>query len=474
MSSRITRRVFLRTAGMAAGAAVLAACRPPEAVAPTSAPKSAATTAPAKPTEASGKAYKVYFAAWTHPDNMVPLTNAFNEQYKGKYELVYVKLADAQTKTINTALASGERIDVMTQASAFDLRQRADSGKYLGLTQFLAKDGLNYKRVFGEAIEQTENFGGEYYALPYCNNINMLWFNKKLFDQAKVPYPDPNWNWNDFRETAKKLTSGEGAKKVYGAAFSYASSDMYWNSIAQQKLGSFYYYAPDFKSTRFNAPEMKESLQFFYDMVMRDKSVMPLDEYTTLKLDSDTNGMIGLYSDRYAMWIAPVYGCLYLKKSYGEVPPGTDIGMTNFPRPVGASESITTCYTSTASIPSNVEKPEASWTVLKYVCIDRADLYAGPKAMHPGYVFPDEASAVAFNKLIFSDKPGLDFDMAMKVMLLPRKLVSTDNPIIQGQGKINDLILANMTLVFNGEMGVDAALADLKTKGDAFIAADLK
>ncbi len=471
MKTQISRRAFLRHTSLTTVGIVAAACAPK-----TSSPGVAPTTPAEAPSEASGEVYKVYFYAWTNPDNMVPLLEAFNEEYKGKYEMVYQKLADAKTMTINTALASGERIDVMTQASAFDLRQRANAGTYLGLTQFFDKEGLTYKGVFGEAIEQTQNFEGEYYALPYCNNINMVWFNKKLFDQANVPYPDPNWTWDDFRETAKKLTSGEGANKVYGAAFGYVGEDMYWSSIAQQKLGSFYYYAPDFKSTRFDAPEMKESLQFFYDMVMVDKSIMPLEEYNALQLDADVNGMNGLYSDRYAMWIAPVYGNLYLNKSYGDVPEGTDIGMTNFPRPVGASESITLCYTSTASIPSNVEKPEASWIVLRYICIDHAELFAGPKAMHPGYAFPDEASAKAFNEIIFANgnRPGLDFDMCMEVMLLPRKLVSRDNPIIQGQGKINDLILANMSLVFNGEMSVDDALADLKTKGDEFIAADLK
>ena len=452
-----------------------AACSGGSSSGSTSAPSSAASSGTSSASSgASGEEYKVYFYAWTNPDNVTTLLDAFNKEYEGKYEMVYQKMADAKTMTINTALASGERIDVMFQASAFDLHQRAESGNYLGLTQFLEKEGTTYKELFGDAIEQTQNFDGEYYSVPYGKNINMVWFNKKMFDEAGVSYPDPNWTWDDFRETAKKLTSGEGANKVYGAAFGYVGEDMYWNSIAQQKLGNFYYYAPDFKSTRFDAPEMKESLRFFYDMVMGDKTVMPLDEYTALQLDADVNGMNGLYSDRYAMWVAPVYGCLYLNESYGDIPEGTDIGLTNFPRPAGASESSTIVYTSTGSIPSNVENPEAAWTALKYICIDHADLYAGSKAMHPGYDFPDEASAKTFNELIFSNHPGLDYDMAMDVMLLPRKMVNRDNPIIQGQGKINDLILADMSLVFNGEMSVDDALADLKTKGDEFITAELK
>ncbi len=419
---------------------------------------------------------KVYFYAWTNPDNMVPLLQAFNKDFAGKYEMVYQKLADAATMTINTALSSGEPVHVMTQASAFDLRQRADSGVYYGLKKFFDRDKLTYAGVFGKSIEETQNINGDYYSMPYCNNINVVYFNKKMFDAAGVKYPDPNWTWEDFRVTAKKLTKGTGANKIYGAMLDFGkpNGDHYWATIAQQKLGSFWYYNKDFKTTRFDAPEMKESLQFFYDLAMVDGSVVPLSEYTALKLDNDTVGMRALATSRYAMWVAPVYGCLYLNKSYGEIPADTDIGMTNLPRPVGSAAPVTTSYSSQACIPANAPDKEAAWTAIKYICIDHAELFAGPKAMHPGYQFQNAADAEKFNAIIFRDHPGLDYNMAMKVMALPRTIISRDNTHVQGQAKINELINADMTRVFNGEMSVDAALKDLKTKGDQFIAADLK
>jgi multiple sugar transport system substrate-binding protein len=422
--------------------------------------------------------YKVYFYAWTNPDNMKPLLEAFNKDFAGKYEMVYEKLADSRTMTINTALSSGQRIDVMTQANAFDLRTRADSGVYLGLKQFFDKEKLAYEDVFGKSIEETQNIGGDYYSLPYCNNINMVFFNKKMFDEAGIPYPDPNWTWNDFRETAKKLTKGSGANKVYGAMIAVTDSNNdygHWASMARQKLGSFYYYNPDFKTTRFDHPAMKESLQFFYDLVMVDKSCVPPEEYIPLRFNDGVVAMNNaLPSGRFAMYVSSVFGNLYLNKSYGDIPPGTDIGMVNLPRPTSSPGPIATSYTSTASIPANVENPEASWAAIKYICIDRADLFAGPKAMHPGYAFKTVEEANKFNDIIFGNRPGFDYDRAMKVMALPRTLVSLDNTRIEGQAKINDLIRANTSRVFNGEMTVDEALRDLKAKGDQYIAEDLR
>ena len=440
----------------------------------------AANASKAGTSSASGKAYQINFYAWTSPDNVKSLVAAFNKEYAGKYELVYKKLNNADTMTINTALASGEKVDVINQASAFDLRTRADSGKFMGLKKFFDKDGLNYKDLFGDSIEATQNINGDYYSVPYCNNINMVYFNKKMFDEAGVKYPDPNWTWDDFREIAKKMTHGEGANKVYGAMVDYGAppqdgaGDQYWDVIARQKLGTFTYYSPDFKTTRFDAPEFKESLQYFYNLAMVDKCVVPLSEYTTLKYGNDTNGMNGLYNGKYAMFLVPVYGCLYLRPSYGEIPKGTDIGLANMPRPADSDGPVSTCYTSTASIPANVENPEASWTFLKYFCIDHAELFAGAKAIQPGYQFKTKEEADKFNEYVFSDSPGLDKDMALKVMALDRKLVTKDDTHVEGQAKINDLIVSDMSLVFNGEMSVDDALADLKAKGDQYIKEDTK
>ena len=424
--------------------------------------------------EGSDEVYTINFYAWTAPENVVQLLDEFNKEYEGKYVMEYQKLADAATMTINTALASGESIDVMTQANAFDLRTRYDGGTYLGLNQFLEKDGENYKEIFGDTFDKVYNFEDDYYAVPYCNNQFMMFFNKKMFDEAGEPYPEPDWTWDDFREKAERLTSGEGANKVYGAMIDFGKPDvdMFWAGIAQQKLGEFWYYNDDFTATKFDAPEMKESLDFFYNL-SNDGFIVPLDEYTALQYDSDTVAMNGLYSDKFAMYACPVYGCLYLNENYGEVPEGTDIGMTNIPRPADVENPTTITYSSTASIPTSSKNPEAAWTALRYICIDHAELFDGPKANLPAYSFKTEEEANDFYDIVFSGHPGLDYDMCMEIMALPRDQVSKDNTIVQGQMKIKELINANIPMVFNGEMTVDEALADFKEKGDQFIADDL-
>lgn len=441
-----------------------------------SAPAESVSGSAASGSSAAEGVKKVYLYSWSSAEAGATLVNGFNEKYAGKYEMVYVKIADAKTETINTALASGERIDVMMQSAPVDQNFRAKAGNYMPLKQFLDADGIDYADFWGPSLEATGNFQGDYYGLPYNKNVLVTYINKKLFDKAGIPYPTDDWTWEDFREIAKKLTTGEGATKTYGAMFDYVGEDFGWDFIARQKLGALYNYAPDFASTTYDKPEMMESLQFVYDMAMEDKTLMPLDEYKTLKLDADQNGMNALYSDRFAMWISPVYSAGYMKPSYGDLPEGTDIGMCNMPRPVDSTEPTTLVFTSTASIPMGVEDPQASWAALRYLCIDAPEYWAGAKTMHPGFAFASDTDKHAFNELILganSGIPGLDSQMAITLLDKTIKEVSKDNPILQGQSKIKDLQTAELTLLFNGEQTVAQCLENLKKKGDAYIAEDI-
>ena len=52
--------------------------------------------------------------------------------------------------------------------------------------------------------------GGETVAYSAANEILALWFNRDMFDKAEIDYPpvtlDTAWTWDEFIETAKKLT----------------------------------------------------------------------------------------------------------------------------------------------------------------------------------------------------------------------------------------------------------------------------
>ena len=53
--------------------------------------------------------------------------------------------------------------------------------------------------------------------MPFRKDNYMIFYNKDLFDERGVPYPQDGMTLEEFRALAKEMTYGEGADKVYGA-----------------------------------------------------------------------------------------------------------------------------------------------------------------------------------------------------------------------------------------------------------------
>src|SRR5699024_2050658 len=69
--------------------------------------------------------------------------------------------------------------------------------------------------IYGTGFAGTQ-LDGAFYALPYRASSYALFYNKKIFDEKGVPYPD-NLTWDEYADLALQLTSGEGADKFYGS-----------------------------------------------------------------------------------------------------------------------------------------------------------------------------------------------------------------------------------------------------------------
>jgi multiple sugar transport system substrate-binding protein len=60
---------------------------------------------------------------------------------------------------------------------------------------------------------------GRLLSIPQNLSNLVVYYNRTLFDRAKLPYPDPKWTWDDFLATAKALTrdtNGDGVVDQYG------------------------------------------------------------------------------------------------------------------------------------------------------------------------------------------------------------------------------------------------------------------
>lgn len=73
------------------------------------------------------------------------------------------------------------------------------------------------------------NLNGKQYAIPKDFDTIGVWYNKQIFDEAGVPYPEDNWTWEDMEELAAQLTKTD--KSIYGIAAPYANQEGFYNTI---------------------------------------------------------------------------------------------------------------------------------------------------------------------------------------------------------------------------------------------------
>ena len=123
-----------------------------------------------------------------------------------------------------------------------------------------------------EDIAGLYQFDGKTYAIPKDYDTIGLWYNKTLFDEAGIAYPDETWTWDTFAEVSEKLTNKD--KGQYGFASPAANNqDGYYNLIYSTG-GSVL--SEDKKTSNWDLPETIAAMQWWVDHLV-NKS-MPSQE----------------------------------------------------------------------------------------------------------------------------------------------------------------------------------------------------
>src|SRR4030095_14831833 len=151
----------------------------------------------------------------------------------------------------------------------------------------MAADKLD-KSIFFDGVFKVGVVNGKTYLLTKDFSPLVLYYNKDMFQKAGVEPPKEGWTWNDFAETAKKLTVREGDKVTqWGVQMPDHWGDYSWDrgfSIFAYQNGADFLSPDGSKATGYlNSDAMKEAMQFYVDLVKKEK-VAP--DVATLKAQS--------------------------------------------------------------------------------------------------------------------------------------------------------------------------------------------
>ncbi|UNO43699.1 ABC transporter substrate-binding protein [Streptomyces sp. MST-110588] len=125
-------------------------------------------------------------------------------------------VADAMLQKVTAALASGSYPDIAYIYGA-DLARVARSPRVVDLTSALHGGGAVRWDDYWAPVRDAVTVNGKQRAAPALLDSLCVVYNKKLFERARVPYPEAGWTWAQFLETARRLTDPD--RGVFGTGW---------------------------------------------------------------------------------------------------------------------------------------------------------------------------------------------------------------------------------------------------------------
>ncbi len=163
---------------------------------------------------------------------------------------------------ILTRIAGGAAPDIITTEVDYFVTF-ASKGVLEDLTPFAEQDPAFLTSDFFPQIIDRFMVGGKLYAVPRdVAPFACVFYNKDLFDEAGLPYPADDWNWDDLLRTARALTK----KDASGRTIQYGFYGWAWKNFVYGNGGTLVDDAKNPKASKIQDPRTVSGLQFYSDL----------------------------------------------------------------------------------------------------------------------------------------------------------------------------------------------------------------
>lgn len=408
----------------------LAACVAPQGVGES---PQAATEAGAAPASAApaGEPVTLRFASFQSGDVVKTWEKQFAEfEAETGIKVVHEYIPWDETVTKYLTMAAANDLPDVAMVSAQWHRALA-ARKVLAALNQEELAGLDFGDFWPKLLA-AYNYDGTQYGLPTDTDLQLVYYNKKLFDEAGVPYPEPGWTWDDYRETAKALTQGEGSGKVYGSvAPGYGQLQM----IAWSYGGDFVDLATS--KPAWDSEPVQKTMALYNGLLMEDQSApLPGSEGVSI-----SNG-------RIAMDIMGPWGAWYVMKD-------ADFDWGVVPVPVGDEESVLAWGSTLAMFDASKNKEAAAKFMEFFDAPERQFQRAADWAWFP----PGKAATEMEG---FMDPSVLKLDPEQKQFVIDSVAYGRAPFVQEEEARLQDIFTEQMSLVTSGAISMDEGLVAIQ------------
>ncbi len=206
-------------------------------------------------------------------------------------------------------------------------------------------------------ITELYQLDGRTYAIPKDYDTIGLWYNKELFDEAGLSYPDETWTWNTLAEAAKKLTDKE--KGQFGFVCPAANNqDGYYNVI--YAMGGSVLNEDKTKSN-WDSPETIQAMNWWMDNLVSVS--MPSPQMMA------ENALDVLFGSKKAAMVIQGSWMVANFKENEYIDANCDVAVL----PMAEDGTRKTIYNGLGwAANADVENPEECWKLLEYLGSEKA------------------------------------------------------------------------------------------------------
>jgi multiple sugar transport system substrate-binding protein len=280
------------------------------------------------------------------------LATRFMEEHPDIPVKVQVIPSNGYNQKIFTTVAAGNPPDIFNSGDII-IPTIVQKNYGYDLNKFVEKEDYDLSVFYPQVIEGL-TFEGELVGLTDNWDTQVLYYNRDMFDSAGLDYPNASWTWDDFVSAARRLTSGEGADKIYGAAHGFWFAPLF---------DQIWMYGGDVLSEDgtqcvMDSPEAIAAVQSIADLIK--EGVIPSNQQ--LEGQGPLQFLLG---GRTAMAIdAGRWGAYELREGR--------IDWAVAPLPMGPEGRANFFHLAMYGITRNSDSPENAWEFLKFMVSEEA------------------------------------------------------------------------------------------------------
>jgi len=208
-------------------------------------------------------------------------------------------------------------------------------------------------------------FDGKTMGIPGVIDPYVVFYNREIFDQKGIPYPTPDWTWDDFLAAAKATRDPESGIYGYGSTNFFAPDTRYTESLVfiYQHGGELF---DDYKTPEqfmYDDPQIYEALEW-YTNLYSVHDVAPTEQQALEAFGGNMDNTIyqGITNGKVAMWggaFSEMNGSYWWPAPWpfpvGVLPPPRD------------EQSYYPAYSNAYVISSASQYPEEAWLWIRFL-----------------------------------------------------------------------------------------------------------